>query len=131
MPKIALADSLLDWENLIGTASLIAEEFPEAQDLFGDLLGELRTEMGRARELDNRREQLQAERQEATRQLGKSRERSKELARRIRAHLKGIYGSSNPQLVQFGIKPRPLARGDSPPKMQVPLNTRKKEPNQG
>jgi hypothetical protein len=123
MPKIALADSLHDWDSLIGTASGPAEEAPDIQDL----LEKLQIEMNRVRELDHRRQRLRAEAQEATRQLKASREKSKELARRIRGHLSGMYGPTNPELVRFGMKPRPRARGDALPQI-VPPNPRKRKP---
>jgi hypothetical protein len=37
------------------------------------------------------------------------------MASQVRSKLKGVYGPNSSQLIRFGIKPRPLARGDAPP----------------
>ena len=58
---------------------------------------------------------LEGERRAAARALAETTEQAKTVASRIRSTLKGVYGFNSSQLIRFGAKPRPLARGDSPP----------------
>ena len=59
--------------------------------------------------------QLEGERRAAARALAEITGQAKTIASRIRSKLKGVYGPNSAQLIRFGIKPRPLARGDAPP----------------
>ena len=59
---------------------------------------------------------LEGERRATAQALQEITVRAKSVAARIRSKLKGVYGLTSRQLIRFGIKPRPLARGDSPPK---------------
>jgi hypothetical protein len=112
MPKVALAVSLSDWEALIANASAHASDIPE----LGRNLEALRAVLEHAKETYARQQWLEGERQLATQTLEEDKARGKELAMLIRSHLRGIYGANSARLPAFGMKPRPLAKGDSPPK---------------
>lgn len=111
MPKVAIAESLSDWEGLLTSASGI----PFDDALLGEQLAELRTLLEKAKELHARRMQLEGERRATARALEEITAQAKTMASRIRSKLRGVYGSNSSQLIRFGIKPRPLARGDAPP----------------
>jgi hypothetical protein len=111
MPKVAIAESLSDWEGLLTSASGI----PLDDALLSEQLAEFQTLLEQAKELHARRMQLEGERRAAARALEEITARAKTMAGRIRSKLKGVYGPNSSQLIRFGIKPRPLARGDAPP----------------
>jgi hypothetical protein len=112
MPKVALAESLSDWEILIANASAHASDIPE----LGRKLEALREVLEHAKATYARQQELEGERRRATRELAADKERGKQLAMHVRSFLRGIYGPSHPRLSSFGMKARPLAKGDSPPK---------------
>ena len=111
MPKVAIADSLSDWEGLITSAGCL----PLDDALLGDNLEELRTLLEQAKELYAQGMRLEAERRATAQALAQTTDRAKTIAGRIRSKLKGVYGPTSGQLLRFGIKPRPLARDDAPP----------------
>jgi hypothetical protein len=111
MPKVAIAESLSDWEGLVSSAG----DLPLDDALLSEHLAELRTLLAQAKELHARRMELEGERRAAAQALGKVTGQAKTIAGRIRSKLKGVYGPNSSQLLRFGIKPRPLARDDSPP----------------
>lgn len=111
MPRVALADSLTDWETLIANASI-----HEADDVvLAQNLAALREVLEHAKKTAARRLHLDAERQAATQELTEDKAKGKKLAERVRHSLRAIYGANGPLLAAFGMKPRPLAKGDSPP----------------
>jgi hypothetical protein len=112
MPKVSIAESLSDWEGLLTNAGGL----PLDEALLGENLEELRTLLGQAKELYALRMRLEGERRAAAQALAETTEQAKTIASRIRSKLKGVYGFNSSQLIRFGVKPRPLARGDSPPK---------------
>jgi hypothetical protein len=122
MPKVALADSIVDWKLLIGQATPLAEDFPELQKL----IAELRAEAKRVEELEELRVRLQAERQVATRKLNESRYNAKYLASRIRWEFKAAYGETHPKLGELGVRPRPSPRDAPLPKDQLERFKRRK-----
>lgn len=101
MPKIALADTLDDWEQLLRAA----EPYADLKGLRVHLAG-LETALDRLRELDALRSHLQAQRQAATQELNEIRVNGKVMAIEIRSLLKAILGHRNEGLVQFRIRPR-------------------------
>jgi len=111
MPKVAIAESLSDWESLVASASGLS--FDDA--LVSENLAELRTLLEKAKELHVQRMRLEGERRATARALAEITEQAKIIASRIRSKLKGVYGPNSSQLIRFGIRPRPLARSDSPP----------------
>jgi hypothetical protein len=112
MPKVAIAESLSDWEGLITSASKASL----ADALLGENVEELRTLLKQAKKLHVRRQRLEGERQATAQALAETTEQAKTIASQIRSKLKGAYGPTSSQLIRFGMKPRPLARGDAPPK---------------
>jgi hypothetical protein len=110
MPKVAVAESLSDWEGLVTSAGSV----PFDDALLSEQLAELRTLLDQAKELHVRRMALEGERRATARALEEITKRAKTIAGRIRSKLKGVYGPNSAQLIRFGIKPRPLARGDVP-----------------
>lgn len=112
MPKVSIAESLSDWEGLLTNASGL----PLDDALLGGNLEELRALLEQAKDLYALRMRLEGERRAAAQALAETTEQAKTIASRIRSKLKGVYGYTNPQIIRFGVKPRPLARGDSPPK---------------
>jgi hypothetical protein len=110
MPKVAIAESLVDLEGLVTSA----EALPLEDDVLGSQLDELRTLVARAKELYVLRNRLEGERRAAAQALAETTAQAKMIASRIRSKLKGVFGHTNSQLLRFGIKPRPPARGDAP-----------------
>ncbi len=117
MPKVALADTLQDWEGLLAAATEKGTGVPGLEDR----LAELRSALERARNLDARRQRLQAESQQATQDLTATRQDGEDLTIAIRGMLLAAFGPAWKGLVQFGIRPRsgrrrsPPARKASPP----------------
>lgn len=101
MPKVSLADTFDDWESLLRAAAPHGDKL----DLHVDLK-ELERLLRRLREIEARRAELEALRQQATQDLGEVREAGKEVAMHIRSSLKAIFGRRNEALVQFRIRPR-------------------------
>ncbi|HEY0512081.1 MAG TPA: hypothetical protein VGH73_09265 [Thermoanaerobaculia bacterium] len=102
MPKVALAESLADWESLIVNASVHAADDPE----LSQHLEELRSILKRAQETEALRLRLNADRQVATRTLGDAKAQGKRLTSRIRSKLKAIHGLDSERLASFGMRPR-------------------------
>jgi cell division septum initiation protein DivIVA len=111
MPKVAIAESLSAWEGLLTSAG----DLPLEDRVLSEELEELRTLLEKAKELHARRMQLEGERRAAAQALEEITRQAKTAASRVRSKLKGAYGPNSSQLIRFGIKPRPLARGDAPP----------------
>lgn len=114
MPKVALADSLMDWEKLIANASVHEADDPT----LARNLAALRVVLERAKETAAYRLRLEAERQVATQSLAEDKTQGKHLAMQVRHSLRAIYSAKGPRLAAFGMKPRPLAKGEAPPKPQ-------------
>jgi CHASE3 domain sensor protein len=114
MPKVALADSLIDWENLIANASVHEADDP----VLARNLAALRAVLAHAKETAAYRLHLEAERQVATQALAQDKMQGKHLAMQVRHSLRAIYTARGPRLAAFGMKPRPLAKGAAPPKPQ-------------
>lgn len=102
MPKVALAESLVEWESLIANASVHAADDPE----LGRHLEELRGVLQRAQETEALRARLNAQRQVATRTLAVAKVQGKRLTSRIRSKLKAIHGLDSELLAGFGMRPR-------------------------
>jgi hypothetical protein len=102
MPKVALAESLAEWESLLVNASVHAADDPE----LSRHLEELRSVLARAQETEALRLHLEAERQLATRTLGEAKMQGKRLTSRIRSKLKAIHGWDGERLTSFGMRPR-------------------------
>ena len=101
MPKVAVADTMDDWEQLLRAA----EPFAEHKGLKVHL-DDLRFALARLKELEALRAHLQAQRQAATQDLNATRDTGKVMAIQVRSILKGILGHNSERLVQFKIRPR-------------------------
>lgn len=105
MPKVSLADTFDDWESLLRAAAPHGDK--KGLQVYLDELEELHR---RLREIEARRAELQALRQQATQELEEVRDAGKLAAMRIRTYLKGIFGPRSESLVQFRIRPRRAGR---------------------
>lgn len=115
MPKVSHAVTAMDWHNLIENARQHAD-LPG----LGEQLAELEGLLDRARELQAHRARLNAESQAATRQLADTERQGKALTSRIRSLLKAVYGTTNDGVLAFGMRPRPIARGEEPSRVLLP-----------
>lgn len=102
MPKVALADTFADWDQIIAAARRIAATKPEIRDV----LDELERLRDRAKALDSERLSLQARSQQVTQELRAVKESGKENASRLRSLLKGLLGSQSEALVEFNVRLR-------------------------
>lgn len=110
MPKVALADTFEDWEQLCRAAAA----YGDVKDL-KVYLAELESALLRLKELEGLRAHLRAQRQEATQELNEVRDSGKLVAIQIRSILKGVFGQDNEMLVQFNVRPRRNRRRKSTP----------------
>lgn len=101
MPKVALAETLTDWDQLLRAAM----PHGDVKDLKLHL-ARLQTALDRVRELEALRKDLQARHQRATQELNEVRDAGKVAAIEVRSILKGIFGHSSERLVQFNMRPR-------------------------
>ena len=62
---------------------------------------------GEAHEVDGRQELARGQARDLTRQRQDIEKRGDDLHRRIASHLRGTFGFTSEQLVQFGVNPRP------------------------
>lgn len=102
MPKVALADTLSDWDLLLAAARKHLENKPDLKEV----LEALQERLDRANKLESERQSLKARRQRATQDLRQVREEGKDLAIRVRSILKALLGSEDAGLTQFKIRPR-------------------------
>jgi hypothetical protein len=106
VPKVALADTLTDWNSLIANAGPLAEGDPQLTAH----LDALRARLDHARDTADRRRHLEGQLRQATQDLAADTAEGKNLAFRIRAKLKAIHGPTSPMLHAYGITPRPASR---------------------
>jgi hypothetical protein len=78
-------------------------DMPQVQPL----LAELDALIPDARSLDSRMEIARSQARDFTQQRHDIQKRGENLRRRIASHLRGTFGFTSEQLVQFGINPRP------------------------
>jgi hypothetical protein len=102
MPKIALADMLVEWESLLAAVEEHGVELPVLQEAGV----ELRAHLEKTKALVNLRVKLQADLQKATQDLDISRDLGKQMTVRVRSLVKAAFGISWEGLVQFGVRPR-------------------------
>lgn len=102
MPKEALSDVLQGWDLLAGNLKKHAEVPPLLQELASELQ-KMREETLR---LTAEHKKLQAETQITSRLVQESIQKGKSMERRLRSHLKGIYGDKAEALIKYGIQPR-------------------------
>jgi hypothetical protein len=102
VPKEALSDVLRSWDLLAGNL----KEHAEATPLLLELATELHEMRGETLRLAAEHKKLQAETQITSRLVQESVQKGKSLERRLRSHLKGVYGDKAETLIKFGIQPR-------------------------
>jgi hypothetical protein len=102
MPKVAVADTLVDWDLLIRAARQKAEGNAE----LAAVLDQLEERLIRAKELDAERRALEARRLKATHDFNQARNEGRELASRARSVLKSMLGLDHEGLREFRILPR-------------------------
>jgi hypothetical protein len=107
VPKVALADTLWEWESLLAAAAERGKGIPGLEEQ----LAQLREALDRARALEALRQRLQADRQQATADLTALRVSGGDLASRIRGRLVSAFGTHSEVLGQFGIG---IRRGPRP-----------------
>lgn len=101
MPKVSLAETFTDWDQLLRAAM----PYGDVKDLKVHL-AKLQTALQRLQELEALRKELQAKQQQATQEMGEVREAGKLAAMEIRSVLKGAFGHSSEGLVRFNMRPR-------------------------
>jgi hypothetical protein len=102
MPKVALADTLLEWESLLAAV----EEHGTGLPVLKEAAEELKAHLEQMKALVNLRVKLQADLQKATQDLDVSRDLGQQRTVRIRSLVKAAFGTSWEGLVQFGVRPR-------------------------
>jgi hypothetical protein len=119
MPKVALADTMADWESLLAAAE---EKLPEVPDL-GRHIEDLRAALAETHRLDHLRQKLQADLQTATQDLVGTRAEGEGVAARIRWVVRVAYGPHWEGLVQFKIRPRRSRRHRAVPVASATAST--------
>src|SRR5258706_9622600 len=85
---------------------------------------ELESVVVEARGLDSRQELARSQARDLTRQRQDIEKRGEGLRRRIASHLRGTFGFTSEQLVQFGVNPRPrVTRRKKPGETPAPPPT--------
>jgi len=85
---------------------------------------ELESVVVEARGLDSRQELARSQARDLTRQRQDIEKRGENLRRRIASHLRGTFGFTSEQLVQFGVNPRPrVTRRKKPVETPAPAPT--------
>lgn len=117
MPKISLADLILEWKQLLKAAT----PYRDQKELYVQLQ-KLEVAIQQFEELEALRAELQARRQQATQELEQVKTNGKDAAMEARQVLKAIFGVNNERLVQFQIRPRRsrLKIAALPPTTDVP-----------
>lgn len=100
MPGQAFSDVMTDWDVLVTTVTANKDDLP-ALDAYRQ---ELETEAATAKAANVRQSTAQAAAQQATKDLGASLQRGKDLADQIRFGIKSKYGKRNEKLKEFGLK---------------------------
>ena len=101
MPKVALTDTLGDWERLIRAAEGRAGEHPALRKY----IDALRVDLENLHRLVALRDRLTGQRQETTQQLHAVRDEGKLAAICLRQQLKSELGPRNEGLTEFGVRP--------------------------
>jgi hypothetical protein len=102
MPKIALADTLHEWESLFRA---LGEDPALDTPALRSLRERLHLMLEATKELVAEQDSLQARRQAVTQQLRITRDMGDDLIIKIRAGITSVLGHANEALVRFGIRP--------------------------
>jgi hypothetical protein len=120
MPGPALSDQITEWTTIERTVETNASALAFLQEDRADLQTE--RELVEQARLRNKFHRAQA--QLATRELELHRTKARDIATRMRNSLRGRYGISGEQLVEFGMQPRRFNRAvpetlPKPPEMSA------------
>jgi hypothetical protein len=107
MRKVALALTLGRWKELVLTSRDKAAEMKAKAPDLPALLDELERRHERTSALEVERLRLRAEQLRVTREIREQRAEGDDLALRIGALLKSIFGTQSELLRQFGLRPKP------------------------
>jgi hypothetical protein len=107
MRKVALALTLGRWGELILSGREKAAAMKEKAPDLGALLDELEQRHERTSALEVERLRLRAEQLRVTREIRELRTEGDDLAMRICALLKSVFGTQSEALRQFGMRPKP------------------------
>jgi len=109
MPKISYAKLTVSWDSINNALGKdVSEPVIEARRR------ELAAALAEVRERQQRQTALLQEAVSNTRLLREAVARGKEAEARLRALLKGAYGSKSKQLIRFGLRPQRKRRRDAP-----------------
>ena len=100
---IVFGARITNWELTTNNLKPHLAEMPQVQPLQVELEGVI----AEGRALDSRQELARGQARDLTRQRQDIEKRGEALRRRIASHLRGTFGFTSDQLVQFGINPRP------------------------
>lgn len=102
MPKVALADTLVDWEMLIRAA----RQKMDGQPQITAILDQLEERLARLKALDAERQALEARRRQVQKELDLARQEGNDFASRARSFLKSMMGANNERLLEYRVRPR-------------------------
>jgi hypothetical protein len=97
----SIPDITDDWQQLLGAYTANAGELQSVEPLSQQLSATL-TEV---QEYSLQEKASRAERQQFTKMRQETIARGKELASRLRAGIKSVYGAKNEKLIEFGVPP--------------------------
>lgn len=101
-----LGKTVVNWQLLNDNIKPHLAEMPQVQPI----AVELEALIAEVRAIDNEQEVARGRLRELTRRRRDAEKKGEGLRRRVAAHLRGTFGFSSEQLIQFGINPRPTTR---------------------
>ncbi|HXO20921.1 MAG TPA: hypothetical protein VOA87_13475 [Thermoanaerobaculia bacterium] len=116
MPKSAYAQEVGGWDALVTSLGKRAEEVPH----LAEQCARLAQIVAQVKALDGRKLKETARLRTTTRQLQEARTIGRELESRLRAGLRGVFGSHAPDLIAFGGRPLRRPRRGQVPSIEPP-----------
>lgn len=101
-----LGKTVVNWQLLNDNIKPHLTEMPQVQPI----AVELEALIAEVRAIDNEQEIARGRLRELTRRRRDAEKKGEGLRRRVAAHLRGTFGFTSEQLIQFGINPRPTTR---------------------
>jgi hypothetical protein len=98
-----LGRTVVNWQLLNDNIKPHLAEMPQVQPI----AVELEALIAEIRAIDNEQEVARMRFRELTRRRHDAEKKGEALRRRVAAHLRGTFGFTSEQLIQFGINPRP------------------------
>lgn len=98
-----LGKTVVNWQLLNDNIKPHLAEMPQVQPI----AVELEALIAEIRAIDNEQEVARMRFRELTRRRRDAEKKGEALRRRVAAHLRGTFGFTSEQLIQFGINPRP------------------------